>query len=40
MVMAFRLIFDDAAMNLMAEKLPGHPIYAGPDGDLYAPGIV
>lgn len=38
--MAFRLIFDDAAMNLMAEKLPGHPIYAGPDGDLYAPGIV
>lgn len=38
--MAFRLIFDDAAMNLMAEKLPGQPIYAGPDGDLYAPGIV
>lgn len=38
--MAFRLIFDDAAMNLMAEKLPGHPIYAGPDGGLYAPGIV
>jgi len=38
--MAFRLVFDDAAMNLMAEKLPGHPIYADPDGDLYAPGIV
>lgn len=38
--MAFRLIFDDAAMNLMAEKLPGHPIYAAPDGNLFAPGIV
>ncbi|HEX9023038.1 MAG TPA: hypothetical protein VF799_04275 [Geobacteraceae bacterium] len=24
----------------MAEKLPGHPIYAGPDGNLFAPGIV
>lgn len=38
--MAYNLIFDEAAINLIAEKLPGHPIYAGPDGGLFSPGIV
>lgn len=38
--MAFKLIFDEATMKLIAEKLPGRPIYAGPDGGLFEPGIV
>jgi hypothetical protein len=38
--MAYKLIFDEAAFKLIAEKLPGRPIYAGPDGGLFEPGIV
>jgi len=38
--MAFKLIFDETAIKLIAEKLPGSPIYAGPDGGLFEPGIV
>lgn len=38
--MAFKLIFDEVAIKLISEKLPGHPIYAGPDGGLFTPGIV
>ncbi len=38
--MSFKLIFDEAAIKLLSEKLPGHPICAGPDGGLFTPGIV
>lgn len=38
--MSFKLIVDEATLSLIAEKLPGQPIYAGPHGDLLTPGIV
>lgn len=38
--MSFKLIMDEAALQLMAKKLPGFPVYAGPDGNLLTPGIV
>lgn len=38
--MPFKLIIDEVALQLISKKLPGFPIYAGPDGDLLTPGIV
>lgn len=38
--MAFQLIIDEAALQLISNKLPGFPVYAGPDGNLLTPGIV
>jgi hypothetical protein len=38
--MSFKLIIDEAALQLISKKLPGFPVYAGPNGDLLTPGIV
>lgn len=38
--MAFKLIFDEAAMENLIPKLSGHPIYAASGGGLFTPGIV
>lgn len=35
-----QLILDEAAMRLAMAKLPGSPIFVGPDGGLLAPGVV
>lgn len=35
-----QLIIDDAAKQLVLNKLPGQPIFGGPDGGLLAPGVI
>lgn len=38
--MVKKLIFDEAAIKHISEKMRGQPIYMGPGGNLLAPGIV
>ena len=35
-----KLVMDEAAMQLAAEKLGGQPIYDGPGGSMLEPGVV
>jgi len=38
--MVKKLIFDESAMELIAAKMEGRPIFMGPGGNLLSPGIV
>lgn len=35
-----QLILDDAAMELLASRASGQPVYMGPDNQLLSPGII
>jgi hypothetical protein len=35
-----KLIFDESAIKIAIEKMQGRPVFIGPDGDLFNPGVV